>query len=139
MRGLAAELGRSGKSVAALDGALRSLPTSGAVLEPEFERGPTILGTPFAVEPKAEAAIIPHLHERYDCVLLDCGALETSVDLLRLAPATDGVVLVVEAGRTRKEQLDRAMHVIREAQGKLIGFVLNKRQYPIPAWLYSHL
>ena len=61
------------------------------------------------------------------------------MDLLRFAPATDGVVLVVEAGRAGKEQINRAAQMITEAQGTLLGFVLNKRRYPIPNWLYRLL
>lgn len=140
VRGVAAELARAGKSVAALDSALRTMPVGGAEpIDAEFEPVPQILGAPLSAEPAAEVTVIPHLHDRYDCVLLDCGALETSVDILRFAPVADGVVLVVEAGRTGKEQIDRAVHVVREAKGKLLGVVLNKRRYPIPGWLYRHL
>lgn len=140
VRGLASELVRTGKSVAALDGWLRTLPVAGAEpIEAEFERLPQILGAPLSADPGAEAVALPRLHDRYDCVLVDCGSLEASVDLLRFAPLSDGVVLVVEAGRTTKEQIDRAAQVIREAKGKLLGFVLNKRRYPIPGWLYRRL
>lgn len=140
VRGLATELVRSGKSVAVLNGALRHVPIPGiSTLEAELENRPPILGAPLASEPTAGAAVITGLRERYDCILLDCGSLEDSVDLLRLASVSDGVVIVVEAGRTGQEQVDRAAQVIREAQGTLIGFVLNKRRYPIPGWLYRML
>jgi len=38
--------------------------------------------------------------------------------------------------RTSKSQIDRAAKLVNETGGKLLGFVLNKRRYPIPRWLY---
>jgi Mrp family chromosome partitioning ATPase len=141
VRGVAAELVRCGKRVAVLDGGLSHLQIPGmAIPEIDAELGPAILGAPLPAEPANEPArLITALRERYDSVLLDCGSLERSVDLLRFTPWTDGVVLIVEAGRTAKEQIDRAAHIIREARGAFLGFVLNKRRYPIPGWLYRIL
>ncbi len=140
VRRLAAELVRSGKTVACFDGTLGRPQVPGLSLpEGETEAKPFILGAPSAPGQPELTEVFAALRERYDCVLLDCGALDSSVDLLRLAPAADGVVLVVEAGRAGKEQVNRAAHVITEAQGTLLGFVLNKRRYPIPNWLYRLL
>jgi Mrp family chromosome partitioning ATPase len=140
VRGLAAELMRSGKTVVTLDGALHGSPAPDMCLPDDTLRiEPAILGAPRAAEPETASKLIASLRERYDCILLDCGSLESSADLLRLAPLSDGVVLVVEAGRTGKDQIDRAARVIGEAQGTLLGCVLNKRRYPVPDWLYRLL
>ena len=125
VRGVAAELVRCGKTVATLDGTV--------------ETQPIILGAPRIAEPETPATMIAKLRERYDYLLFDCGSLESSVDLLRVAPLADGVVMIVEAGRTGKDQLSHATRLIREANGAVVGCVLNKRSYPIPAWLYRHL
>ena len=82
---------------------------------------------------------LSELRARHDWVLVDCGSLDASMELLRLAPLADGVVLVTESGRTAREQVERAAQLIREARGKLLGFVLNKRRYPVPGWLYRGL
>jgi len=129
VRSLAAELARSGKTVACFDGTLGRPQLPGLRL-PEAE---------METEQQDVAEVFAALRDRYDCVLLDCGGLDSSVDLLRLAPAADGIVLVVEAGRAGKEQINRAAQMIAEAQGTLLGFVLNKRRYPIPNWLYRLL
>ena len=100
---------------------------------------PSILGVPLVVDCPEKPALLASLRESCDALLLDLGSLENSVDLLRLAPAADAIVLVVEAGGTTREQTDRAAQMIREAGGKLLGFVLSKRRYPIPAWLYHAL
>ena len=129
VRRLASELVRSGKTVACFDGTLGRPQLPGLRL-PEAE---------METEQQDVAEVFAALRDRYDCVLLDCGGLDSSVDLLRLAPAADGIVLVVEAGRAGKEQINRAAQMIAEAQGTLLGFVLNKRRYPIPNWLYRLL
>jgi hypothetical protein len=72
-------------------------------------------------------------------IIVDCPSLATHGDALTLAPVVDGTVLVVESGRTTKDQLLRAERSIEFAGGKLIGSILNKRTYPVPEWLYSKL
>lgn len=75
----------------------------------------------------------------FDYVFLDCSALTTSDTAVLFAPAVDGVVVVVEAERTRKEQVRNALNTIEGAKGNLLGCVLNKRRYSIPQWIYKRL
>jgi Mrp family chromosome partitioning ATPase len=56
-----------------------------------------------------------------------------------VAPFVDGVILVIEANRTRREQLWQAEQSISAAKGKLLGYILNKRTYDVPKWLYRIL
>jgi len=56
-----------------------------------------------------------------------------------LASSVDGVVVVVEAGQSRREEITNAQRTIEQAGGKFLGFVLNKRRYPVPEWLYKRL
>lgn len=79
------------------------------------------------------------LRYSFDFVLLDCPSLKDSGDAALFASAADGVVVVVEADRTRKEQVRSALNTIEMAKGNLLGCVLNKRQYPVPEWLYQRL
>jgi Mrp family chromosome partitioning ATPase len=51
----------------------------------------------------------------------------------------DGVLLVVEANRTQKSQVAYLEQTIEGAGGKVLGHLLNKRTYPIPAWLFNKL
>ena len=51
----------------------------------------------------------------------------------------DGVILVVEADRTKRDQIQRAQQTIEMANGKLLGLVLNKRRYVVPKWIYRGL
>jgi Mrp family chromosome partitioning ATPase len=82
---------------------------------------------------------IEQLRKEFQHVLIDCPALRGSGDVLSLASLVDGVILVVEADRTRKEQILHAERSITGAGGSLLGYILNKRRYLIPDWIYSRL
>lgn len=71
--------------------------------------------------------------------LVDCPSICSSYEASLLAPEVDGVILVVEADRTRKHQILRARQTIEMANGKLIGMVLNKRRFVVPEWFYRLL
>lgn len=75
----------------------------------------------------------------FDFILIDCSALSVSENAALIAPAADGVVLVVEADRTRRQQVQNALQTLETANGNLLGCVLNKRAYPIPDWVYRRL
>jgi Mrp family chromosome partitioning ATPase len=62
--------------------------------------------------------------------------MKEAQDVLRLAPLVDGIVLVIEANRTKREQMLYAERAIEAAKGKILGHVLNKRTYVVPDWLY---
>jgi hypothetical protein len=79
------------------------------------------------------------LRREFDYALIDCSSLKESGDLLSLAPFVDGVILVVEANRTRREQILHAERAIESARGKIFGHVLNKRTYEVPGWIYRML
>ncbi|MEA2542405.1 MAG: hypothetical protein QOH35_3771 [Acidobacteriaceae bacterium] len=85
------------------------------------------------------AAYLEHLQERFPYVLVDCPSLKESTEVLSLAPLVDGVLLVVEANRTQKSQVAYLEQTIEGAGGKVLGHLLNKRTYPIPAWLFNKL
>ena len=72
-------------------------------------------------------------------ILIDCGALKDSTDAAMLASRVDGVVIVVDAGESRREEILNSQRMIQTAGGKLLGFVLNQRRYPVPEWLYKRL
>ncbi|HEY1648168.1 MAG TPA: hypothetical protein VGF96_09320 [Terracidiphilus sp.] len=79
------------------------------------------------------------LRFEFDHTIIDCPSLEESGDVLSVAPFVDGVILVVEANKTRREQPRQAEQVIAAAGGKLLGYILNKRAQEVPDWLYRKL
>jgi Mrp family chromosome partitioning ATPase len=51
----------------------------------------------------------------------------------------DGVVLVVEAEKTRWQVAEQAKRILEESGARLLGAVLSRRQFHIPNALYGLL
>jgi len=82
---------------------------------------------------------LPALTASFSYTLIDCPSLGTSYDAELLAPEVDGIVLVVEADKTKRAEILRARRTIEMANGKLMALVLNKRRHVVPGWLYRML
>jgi Mrp family chromosome partitioning ATPase len=83
--------------------------------------------------------LIEEARRSYDAVVLDAAPVTTSPETPPLAPLVDGVVLVVQAGRTKRQVVQRAMAMIEQFEGKLLGVVLNRKRYFIPEFIYRRL
>jgi hypothetical protein len=79
------------------------------------------------------------LRVSFDNILIDCGSIANSTDAALLGSSVDGVVIVVDAGESRRDEILNSQRMIETAGGKFLGFVLNKRRYPVPEWLYRRL
>jgi Mrp family chromosome partitioning ATPase len=79
------------------------------------------------------------LRVSFDNILIDCGSVKDSTDAALLASNVDGIVIVVNAGESRRDEILNSQRMVETAGGKFLGFVLNKRRYPVPEWLYKRL
>jgi Mrp family chromosome partitioning ATPase len=73
--------------------------------------------------------------EDSDVLLVDCSSLETSPAVFMLAAHVDGVVLVVEDGRHSARDMQKAVKLIKDVNGVMLGVVLTNRQRLLPRWL----
>ncbi len=72
-------------------------------------------------------------------IFIDCPPVNSSNTSLVLAVRVDGVVLVVQAEKTRWEVAQFAMQQIESTNGEIPGAILNKRRFCIPGWLRQRL
>jgi len=84
-------------------------------------------------------ACLKLLRRHFDYILIDFQSSNATSGLSALAEFTDGVVMVVAAGETRREEIERSRQMIEMAKGRTLGLVLNKRRYPVPVWLYKRI
>ena len=82
---------------------------------------------------------VQRLRSTFSHTLLDCPPINDSHEAPFLASQVDGVVLVVEADLTKRDQILRARQAIEMSGGSLMGMVLNKRRHVVPGWLYRVL
>lgn len=79
------------------------------------------------------------LRDRFDLVLADSPPAAQSPDGLALCNKVDGVILVLEAEKTRWPVAEKVKEDILDHGGNLLGVILNKRQYYIPHFIYKRL
>jgi Mrp family chromosome partitioning ATPase len=79
------------------------------------------------------------LKERFDLILIDSSSDANTSESIALSRNVDGVVLVVEAGKTRRHVAESVKKKILANGGLILGVVLNKRRYYIPEALYKLL
>lgn len=77
--------------------------------------------------------------ERFALVLVDSPPILPYAETAIIATASDGVALVVESERTKREIVIRAKSALEEANSRILGVVLNRRRYVIPEFLYRYL
>jgi non-specific protein-tyrosine kinase len=70
--------------------------------------------------------LIEHLKEQVDIVLFDSPPCLAVTDAAVLSSQLDGVLLVVDAGASRRELAARAVEGLRKVGGNMLGAVLNK-------------
>lgn len=74
---------------------------------------------------RAMAAFIEEMKEDFKYIILDTPPLQAVTDAQVLSTKADGVLLVVRAGKTKKETVLNSVDLIKKVQGKVIGTVLN--------------
>jgi receptor protein-tyrosine kinase len=79
------------------------------------------------------------LRSEFDFVIVDAPPLTRYSDAIAIGQLTDGLVLVLEAGSTRREAAQIAATSLRASQIPILGAVLNKRTFPIPDKIYRIL
>lgn len=80
--------------------------------------------------------VIALLRQRADIVLFDAPPLMVVPDASMLAPHVDGVLLIVNAGRTKREHLRRAQQRLARVQAHLVGAIMN--DVPLEGRLRRH-
>ncbi len=84
-------------------------------------------------------AIFDDLRQRFDLILIDAPPLGVSSDAVLLSSVIDGVVLVIEAGKTRWQVIKHDLDEITARRGRVLGVVFNKQRHYIPEFLYRLL
>jgi capsular exopolysaccharide synthesis family protein len=80
-----------------------------------------------------------NLKLKFDLVLIDSPPFTVSPDALALVSKVDGVVLVVEAEKTKWRTVRYVREQIERVGGNILGIVFNKRRYYIPQFIYKYL
>lgn len=76
---------------------------------------------------------------QFDFVLIDTPPIISVTDSGILGTQTDGVLMVIQAGRTQRGIVRRAEELLNQAHVKILGHVLTNIQYHLPEYIYRYL
>ena len=76
---------------------------------------------------------------QFDVILIDCPPVLQQQSWASILRVFNGIMLIVEAEKTRSIIIDTTLRVIEESRGKLLGFIFNKRRQYVPSFLYRWL
>jgi Mrp family chromosome partitioning ATPase/capsular polysaccharide biosynthesis protein len=72
----------------------------------------------------------------YDAIIIDCPNLRDYKDAGILSSHVDGVVLIVNDGKEKRQIVMNSISYIKQKKGNPFGLILNKRRFPIPEFIY---
>jgi Mrp family chromosome partitioning ATPase len=75
----------------------------------------------------------------YRWVIIDAAPVLDAPETATLGTTVDTTVLVIQAARTKRGIVQRAMDVFAKAGAPVLGAVLNRRRHDIPEFIYRRL
>jgi len=83
--------------------------------------------------------LLSQLKEKYDYIILDTPPVIPVTDAGLIGSQVDGVIMVIQAGRTQKGVIKHGEGLLRQANAKLLGYIVTNIQYHVPAYIYRYL
>lgn len=87
------------------------------------------------VVPDVVSAMVSEFRAEFDLVIIDMPPVKNSARCLALARQTDGVILVVDAAKTRAREAKAAITMLTSNGVNILGTVLNRVSRTLPRWL----
>lgn len=135
-------LDRNGGMVEVLS---EGLPVKSVIRKTELENlevitaGKAIANPSELFDSRAIGAMISELKFYYDFAFVDAPPVIPVSDPMLLAQELDGVILVVKAGSTPREVVERAVEIMKTNATRVLGAVLNNAKGSLPYYYnYSH-
>ena len=94
---------------------------------------------PVDFECKQTEEFMGKLKQTFDLTLIDSWSVADPPRPTLFSPHVDGIVLVVDAGKTRWQIAEKLKREIVAQGGNVLGVILNNRTYPIPQSIYQRL
>ncbi|MDQ0063370.1 CpsD/CapB family tyrosine-protein kinase [Paenibacillus harenae] len=77
---------------------------------------------------KKMASVLEQAAEHYDAIILDCSPVLGTPEASDLASRCDGVVLVVNSGKTQQEKAIEASRTLELVKANIVGVILNNKK-----------
>jgi capsular exopolysaccharide synthesis family protein len=84
-------------------------------------------------------AVLSELKKQYDYILIDTPPIISVTDSGIIGALADGVLMIIQAGRTQRGIVGRATELLKQSQVKILGYVLTNIEYHLPQYIYRYL
>lgn len=88
---------------------------------------------------KKMSGLIASLKARFDYIFMDSPPIMLLTDPCILGAMMDGVILVIQAGRTQRDLIHHAEQRLTQAHAKLLGYIMTNVEYHLPQYLYRYI
>lgn len=119
-----------------IDKAIVQIQNSKLYVSPLFQQ--TVM-TPHMLDTPQTNGFWKSLRDRFDFILIDSPPATLSADGFSMVRRADGVVLVIEAEKTKWPVAASVRDKIVQHGGNVLGVVFNRRKFYIPGWLYTRI
>lgn len=84
-------------------------------------------------------SLIASFKSRFDYIFIDSPPVMPLVDPCILGAIVDGVIMVIQAGRTQRGVIRHAESRLRQSQAKTIGYIVTNVEFHLPQYLYRYV
>ena len=79
------------------------------------------------------------MKSKFDHILIDTPPVISVTDAGIIGSQSDGVIMIIQAGRTQRGIVKRATELLQQTHSKVLGHVLTNIEYHLPEYIYRYL
>lgn len=83
--------------------------------------------------------LLAEMKTRFDLIMIDTPPIIAVTDSGIVGAMADGVLMIIQAGRTQRGVVQRATELLEQSHSKIIGHVLTNIEYHLPEYIYRYL
>ncbi len=88
---------------------------------------------------KKMKTVLESLKARFDYIFIDSPPIMPLADPCILGAMVDGVIMVVQAGRTQRDMVKHSEQRLLQSHANVAGYVLTNVEYHLPEYLYRYM
>lgn len=79
------------------------------------------------------------MKSKFDHIIIDTPPVISVTDAGIVGAQADGVIMVIQSGRTQRGIVKRATELLHQSHSKVLGHVLTNIEYHLPEYIYRYL
>lgn len=79
------------------------------------------------------------MKSKFDHIIIDTPPVISVTDAGIIGAQSDGVLMVIQAGRTQRGIIKRASELLHQAHSNVLGYILTNIEYHLPEYIYRYL